>query len=214
MELLIEILDEPQGVSCVVTYSSDLFDAPTIHRLLGHYQTVLESVVTDLEQSIATVPLLTAAERQQVLVAWQTTQAAYRQDVCLHELFEAQVVRTPEAIAVMYEGDHLTYRELNRRANQLAHYLRTLGVGPEVLVGICLERSLEMIIGVLGILKAGGAYVPLDPTYPHARLAFMLDDAQVTVLLTQKHLLTTLPAHQATVLCLDRRSSGGGSTNR
>src|SRR5207248_74364 len=118
-------------------------------------------------------------ERQQLLVDWNATQAAYPKDKCIHLLFEAQVERTPEAVAVVFDRQQLTYRELNQRANQLAHYLQKLSVGPDVLVGICVERSLEMVVGLLGILKAGGAYVPLDPTYPSERIAFMLEDAQV-----------------------------------
>lgn len=124
-------------------------------------------------------------------------------DQCVHQLFEEQVERVPDAVAVVYENVQLTYRELNRRANQLAHYLQKMGVGPEMLVGMCLERSPEMIVGLLGILKAGGAYVPLDPAYPAERLAFMLSDAQVSVLLTQERLLDCLPHHKAVVVCLD-----------
>ncbi|MEG4408869.1 amino acid adenylation domain-containing protein [Microcoleus sp. MON2_D5] len=121
----------------------------------------------------------------------------------IHQLFESQVERTPDAVAVVFEGQQLTYRELNVKANQLAHYLRSIGVRPEVLVGICVERSFDMIVGILGILKAGGAYVPLDPTYPHERLAFMLEDSSVPVLLTQARLVKSLPKHQARIVCLD-----------
>jgi amino acid adenylation domain-containing protein len=149
-------------------------------------------------------PSLTEAERYQLLVEWNATQAAYPRDKCFHQLFEAQVERTPDAVAVVLENEHSTYRELNIKANQLAHYLQELGVGPEVLVGLCVERSLEMMVGLLGILKAGGAYVPLDPAYPQERLAFMLQDAQVAVLLTQEQLLKRLPKHTAKVICLDR----------
>ncbi len=154
-------------------------------------------------QTIAGLPLLTAAERQQILVAWNATQAEYPTDTCIQTLFEAQVVRTPEAIAVVYEDQSLTYHTLNRRANQVAHYLRRLGVGPEVLVGLCVERSLEMLVGLLGILKAGGAYVPLDPTYPPERLTFMLADADLHILLTQEHLRMSLPTSPAQMICLD-----------
>jgi amino acid adenylation domain-containing protein len=123
--------------------------------------------------------------------------------VCIHQMFEAQVERTPDAIAVVFENQQLTYRQLNQRANQLAHYLHTLGVGPEVLVGICIERSLEMVVGLLGILKAGGAYVPLDPGYPLERLTFILEDTQTRVMLTQEQLVNKIPAHKAQVVCLD-----------
>ena len=163
-------------------YNTDLFEPSTIERMIGHFETLLEGIVADPEQPISTLPILTEAERHQVLVEWNNTETEYPKDVCIHELFEAQAARTPEAIALEFEGKQLTYGELNRRANQLAHYLRRLGIGPEKLVGICIERSIEMVIGLLGILKAGGAYVPLDPSYPRERLAFMLEDSQVSVL--------------------------------
>jgi amino acid adenylation domain-containing protein len=158
------------------------FDDLTITRLLAHLQMILKSIAINPQQRLGELPLLTDAE-QQLLAEWNSTQAEYPTHQCLHELFEAQVERTPDAIAVVFEEQQLTYRELNARANQLAHYLQTLGVGAEVLVGICIERSIEMIIGILAILKAGGAYIPLDPAYPQERLAFMLEDAQVSVLI-------------------------------
>ncbi|MEG4809778.1 amino acid adenylation domain-containing protein [Microcoleus sp. F8-D3] len=184
-------------------YNTDLFDEATIARMAGHYQTLLEAIALNPEQRISELPLLTPAERHQLLVEWNNTWAEYPQDKCIHELFELQVERSPDAVAVMFEGEQLTYSELNFRANQLAHYLRSLGLGPEVLVGICVERSFEMIVGILGILKAGGAYVPLDPTYPKERLAFMLEDSSVPVLLTQEKLVEKLPPHSARVICLD-----------
>ncbi len=146
---------------------------------------------------------LTEAERHQLLVEWNDTKADYPQEKCIHQLFEEQVERTPNALATVFKDQHLTYQQLNERANQLANYLQKLGVGPEVLVGICVDRSLETIVGVLGILKAGGAYVPLDPEYPQERLAFMLEDSQASVLLTQQRLVEHLPRHQAKVICLD-----------
>jgi amino acid adenylation domain-containing protein len=148
-------------------------------------------------------PPITEAERYQLLVEWNATQSAYPRDMCIHQLFEAQMQRTPDAVAVIFENERLTYRELNSKANQLAHYLQKLGVGPEVLVGVCVERSLEMLVGLLGILKAGGAYVPLDPAYPQERLAFMIQDSQVKVLLTQERLRTRIPEQEAQVVCLD-----------
>nr|HET6903712.1 amino acid adenylation domain-containing protein [Ktedonobacteraceae bacterium] len=148
------------------------------------------------------LPLLTEAERQQLLVDWNATTCAYPRQQCVHQLFEAQVERTPEAVALIFEEQQLTYRQLNERANQLAHYLQRLSVGPEVRVGLCIERSPEMVIGLLGILKAGGAYVPLDPVYPQERLAFMLEDAQTTVLVTRQGLVERLPQHKQ-VVCLD-----------
>lgn len=149
--------------------------------------------------------LLTETERHKLLVEWNNTESDYPQDKCIHRLFEAIVERTPEAVAVVFEGEQLTYGELNARANQLAHYLQALGVGKEVLVGICMERSLEMVVGLLGILKAGGAYVPLDRAYPTERLALMLEDTQISVLLTQARLVESLPPHSSHVVCLDRQ---------
>ena len=185
-------------------YDSNLFNADTIERLLGHFQTLLQGVVADPNQRISDLPLLTQAEKQQLLVECNQTTRDYPKAHCIHQLFEEQVEKTPHAIAVVFEDQQLTYRELDLRANQLAHYLRKLGVGPEVLVGLCVERSLEMVVGILAILKAGGAYVPLDPSYPKERLAFMLEDSQADVLISQSSLIEGLPAHNATVLCLDR----------
>jgi amino acid adenylation domain-containing protein len=186
-----------------VIYDGDRFEAATIERLGEHLQCLLRGMVAAPAQWLGELPLLSEAERQQVVVEWNATEAAYPQGRCIHELFEAQVEQTPEAVAVVYEDRWLSYRALNARANQLAHTLQALGVGPERLVGVCLERSLELVVGLLGILKAGGAYVPLDPTYPPERLAFMLEDARVPVLLTQEGLAPTLPSTPTQLLCLD-----------
>ena len=185
--------------------NSDLFDADTIKRLAAHYETLLESIVADPDRCVHDLPLLSDAERQQLLIEWNATKTDYPHEESIISLFEAQVAHSPEATALVCEGQELTYQELNRRANQLARHLQGLGVGPEVPVGICMERSVAMVVGLLGILKAGGAYVPLDPMYPKKRLAFMLEDTQVPVLLTQGHLLSKLPEHRARVVCLDRR---------
>ncbi|MEG4394820.1 amino acid adenylation domain-containing protein [Microcoleus sp. BROC3] len=201
-DLYLELDERPSGVIGRIEYSTDLFDADTIDRMVGHFQTLLEGIVANPDQKIAELPLLTQFERQQ-LAAWNDTETDYPKDTCIHQLFEEQVELTPDAIALVFEDEQLTYQELNQRANQLAHHLRSLGVGPEVLVGICVERSLEMVVGLLGILKAGGTYVPLDPTYPPDRLAFMLEDASVPVLLTQARLVESLPQHQARIVCLD-----------
>lgn len=203
VDLTLEMIETGGALFGVLKYNQDLFDACTVQRMAGHFQTLLEGIVANPEQHISTLPLLSAAERHTLLVEWNDTQVDYPKDVCSHQLFEAQVKRTPDAIAVVFADDHLTYRELNAQANQLAHYLRNLGVGPEVLVAICFERSLLMLVGILGILKAGGAYVPLDPAYPKERLAFMLEDTQAPVLLTQERLLKSLPEHPARVVCLD-----------
>lgn len=201
-DLALELQERPEGLVGRFEYSTDLFDADTIERMVGHFQTLLEGIVANPEQKIAQLPLLTQFERQQ-LAGWNDTETDYPKDACIHELFEEQVELTPDAIALVFEEQQLTYKELNLRANQLAHHLRNLGVGAEVLVGICVERSLEMVVGILGILKAGGAYVPLDPAYPQERLAFMLEDASVPVLLTQRQLVESLPKHQARIVCLD-----------
>lgn len=187
-----------------ILYNPNRFDDGTITRLLGHWQNLLEQIVANGEQPLLEFSLLTVAESHQLLVEWNETEAKYPTDKCIHQLFEEQVATNPDVVAVFLEGEQLTYRELNEKANQLAHYLQTLGVKPEVLVGICLERSLEMVVGLLGILKAGGAYLPLDPSYPHERLSYMLADAGVPVLLTTEALLSSLPEHQAKVVCLDR----------
>jgi amino acid adenylation domain-containing protein len=184
-------------------YNIDLFDVATITRMTGHFQTLLEGIVGNPEQEIFELPLLTSTERYQLLEEWNNTQTEYSQHKCIHQLFQDQVELTPDAVAVVFEDQKLTYWELNARANQLAHYLQSLGVGPEVLVAICVERSLEMVVGLLAILKAGGAYVPLDPNYPQERLTYMLNDSQVSVLLTQDKLAVGLAEQDGRVVCLD-----------
>jgi amino acid adenylation domain-containing protein len=187
-----------------IAYDRGRFDEVAIERILGHLRSLLEGIAQDSGRSLALLPILTEAERQQILVDWNDTFVEYPGESCIHELFEGQAVRTPDRVAVVFEGEELTYGELNHRANQLAHYLRRLGVGPEVLVGILVDRSLEMMVGLLGVLKAGGAYVPLDPSYPLERLAFMVEDAQVSVLLTQEAQIGTIPEYKGHVICLDR----------
>jgi len=202
-DLTLEMIEARESLFGVFKYNTDLFEADTITRMSGHFHTLLEAIVTNPQQRVSQFPLLSEAERHQLLVEWNDTLVDYPKDVCIHQLFEAQVEQTPNAVAVVFEDEQLTYGELNSRANQLAHHLRSLNVGPDSLVGICVERSLEMVVGLLGILKAGGAYVPLDPVYPKERLAFMLQDAQVSVLLTQEPLVAELPDHGARVICLD-----------
>jgi amino acid adenylation domain-containing protein len=202
-DLTLSLVEKTDTLTASVEYSTDLFDAATIGRMLGHFQTLLEGIVANPDQRLSDLPLLTEAERHQLLVEWNDTKTDYPANALIHELFEAQAARTPEAMAVEYEGRQLNYRELNARANQVAHYLARHGVGPEVVVGICVERSLEMVVGVLGILKAGGAYVPLDPDYPAARLSFMLEDTAAPVLLTQAGLRDRLPAFAGRVVALD-----------
>ncbi len=184
-------------------YRLDLFEPATLRRMVGHLRQLIEGVVASPEQRIADLPLLSAPERQQLLADWNNTHAAHPSDVLLHQLLERQVAKTPDATAVVYEGATLSYRELDVRANQLARRLQTLGVGPDTLVGLCVERSLEMVVGLFGVLKAGGAYVPIDPDYPADRIAFMIADAQTPVLLTQERLRTSLPTLEARLVCLD-----------
>jgi len=202
-DLTLFMEDREQGLVATLEYNTDLFNTDTIHRMLGHFQTLLESIVSQLDTKIAELSLLTEVERHQLLIEWNDTKRNYPQNQCIHQLFEQQVEHTPDAIALIFGNQKLTYRELNERANKVAHYLKTLGIKPDVLVGICMERSLEMVIGILAIIKSGGAYVPLDPTYPKERLEFMLADAQVSVLLVQPHLVPELPPHQAQVVCID-----------
>ncbi|WP_254172056.1 non-ribosomal peptide synthetase [Planktothrix agardhii] len=185
-------------------YNLDLFDQDRIARMSSHFQTLLEAIVANPQEPIGTLSLLTERERHQLLVEWNDTGKAYPDEKCIHQLFEEQVERTPDAVAVVFENESLTYGELNNRANQLAHYLcQNYQIKPDTLVGICVERSLEMIIGILGILKAGAAYLPLDPEYPQERLSFMLEDSQVKVLVTQAKLVESIPEHQAQLVCLD-----------
>jgi len=191
------------GKECFWFYNTSAFDGESIARMQEQFAIFLRGIVTDPARCVAEIPLLSDPERHKILVDWNDTQADYPKDKCIHQLFEAQVEQTPDAVAVVFEDEQLTYKELNQRANQLAHHLGNLGVGPEVLVGICVERSLDMVVGLLGILKAGGAYVPLDPEYPTERLSFMLQDAGVQVLLTQARLVSSLPKHNARVVCLD-----------
>jgi len=188
-DLTLYCIEHTQGLEIRLEYNTDLFDAATIERLVGHLQTVLNVMSEDPEQFIANFPLLSADELHQITVEWNDTQTSKNFELCPHELFERQARSTPEAIAVICDGERLTYAQLDQRANQLAHCLHAAAVGPEVAVCLCAERSLDMVIGILGILKAGGIYVPLDPDYPPERLAYMLQDATPRVILTQQHLV-------------------------
>jgi amino acid adenylation domain-containing protein/thioester reductase-like protein len=202
-EFQLELFEKLEGLEGWCEYNTTLFTSETINRMLGHFQVLLEAIVSNPDQRLSDLPLLTDAERHQLLVEWNNTKTDYPRNLSIHQLFEAQVEQTPNNVAVIFEDKQLSYQQLNQQANQLAHYLQSLGVKPGELVGICIERSLEMIIGVVGILKAGGAYIPLDPTYPQERLASMLEDSQVSVLLTQQQLIERLPHHHARVVCLD-----------
>ncbi len=186
-----------------LVYDCDRFDDAAIGRMLGHLGTVLAGMAADPAQRLADIPFLTEAERQELVVARNATAAAYPATACYHQLVEAQVARTPEAVAVQFMDQRLTYRELDRRANQLAHDLRGRGVGPGDVVALCLERSLDMPVALLGIWKAGAAFLPLDPSFPHERMAFMLHDTQAGLLLTQARLRPQLAGLDATLICLD-----------
>ncbi|NCQ97821.1 MAG: amino acid adenylation domain-containing protein [Microcystis aeruginosa L211-101] len=187
-----------------LVYDTSRFTQDTIERMAAHLQTILTGIVTDTRQRVTQLPILTTQEQHQLLVEWNNTEADYPLDKSLHQLFEEQAAQNPQGIAVIFEGQKLTYQQLNNRGNQLAHCLRDKGVGPESLVGIFMERSLEMVIGLLGILKAGGAYVPLDPDYPTERLGDILSDSGVSLVLTQESLGDFLPQTGAELLCLDR----------
>ncbi|HEY6804790.1 MAG TPA: amino acid adenylation domain-containing protein [Pyrinomonadaceae bacterium] len=204
-DLTLSIAEEQGSLKMSAEYNTDLFEPATMRRLLGHYQTLLAAFVSQPAQHVAQLPLLTESERQQILIEWNDTRGTSSEIMCIQDLFEAQTTATPEATALISTtpGIQFTYRQLNQRANQLAHYLRALGVGPDSAVGICLERSSEMMVAVLGVLKAGGAYVPLDPGYPADRFAFMLEDSRATVLLTQQRLLDRLPEHRMQTVCVD-----------
>ena len=202
-DLALHLYEGDEEIRGRFEYNTDLFDALAINRMVKHFQTLLEGIVSNPQQCISDLPLLMEAERHQLLVEWNNTMVEYPQDMLIHQLFEARAEKTPDAVAVVFEDRQLTYRDLNQRANRLAHYLQSMGVGPEALVGIAVERSIEMVVGLYGILKAGGAYLPIDPTYPSERIAYMLDNARAPVLLTQSKLLDKLPAQDAKVICLD-----------
>jgi len=202
-DLTITFIEMSNGLQCDIEYNTDLFETSTIRQMLRHLQVLLQGIVRHPDRRITSLPLLSDDERHQLLVEWNRTDIDYPSTQCLHQLFEAQVAKTPDATAVVFENEQLTYQQLNWRANQMACRLSEMGVGPEVLVGICMERSLEMVVGLLGILKAGGAYVPLDPRYPMARLAFMIENTQMRVIVTQRALVQRLPSCRAKVICLD-----------
>lgn len=196
------LVERNEGLLAVVEYSTDLFNRDSIARMLGHFQVLLKGIIDNPNQRLSELPILTEIERQQ-LVEWNNTYTKYPLQQGIHQLFAAQVEKIPNNIAVEFKSEKLTYQELNNKANQLAHYLRKQGVKPDMLVGICVERNPLMLVGLLGILKAGGAYVPIDVKLPSSRIAFMLADSQVSILITQEKILAQLPAHSAQTICLD-----------
>ncbi|EPX59032.1 Long-chain-fatty-acid--CoA ligase [Cystobacter fuscus DSM 2262] len=202
-DLTLKMTEGDDSLTASWEYNSDLFDAATIQRMNGHLQTLLDAILEQPGQTLGDLPLMSADEQRRLLIDWNDTRTSYPEDKCFHELFEAQAARTPDAIAVEYMDQRLDYRELNQRANRIAHQLIGLGIGPESLVGVCVHRSLELMVALLGVLKAGAAYVPLDPSYPAQRLAYVLEDAGVAALLTQRELLTKLPGRSVRTLCVD-----------
>lgn len=202
-DITLNLTERPDALVGYLEYNSDLFDDATMTRLIRHFETILHGVVDDPSRRLADMPLLTDEERHEMLIGWNATRTAYPADQCVHTLFEAQAARHPDRLAVVFAEQQLTYGALNARANQLAHYLRSLGIGPESFVAICIERSADLLVGILAILKAGGTYVPLDPTYPGERLTYMLEDTQAPVLLTQERLRAELPSQRARVVCID-----------
>ncbi|MQT28787.1 AMP-binding protein, partial [Pseudomonas helleri] len=205
-DLSLDTYEKGGRLHAALTYANDLFDASTITRMARHWSNLLRALVDDSDRRVGELPMLDAGEVQTQVHDWNTTQVDYPTHTCLQQLIEAQVARTPEATALLFGAQAMTYAQLNARANSLAHALREQGVGPDVLVGIAVERSLEMVIGLLAILKAGGAYVPLDPDYPQERLAYMIEDSGIGLLLTQTALLTKLPVSGLKVICLDQNS--------
>ena len=201
-----DMWESPSGLAGGIEYSTDLFDDITIERILKHFETLLEGITSDPDQRISQLSLLTEAEANQLLKDWNNTIRDYPEEKCVHELFELQASRTPEAIALVCNDEEISYTDLNARANKLARYLRRAGVGPEVLVGIYVNRSIEMIVGLFAILKAGGAYVPLDPDYPKQRIALMLEDSRAQVLVTEEGLLEEISERHSKVICVDRDS--------
>ena len=203
LDLIVSMWEEGERLTGYAHFDTDLFDVSTIERMLGHFEVLLEQVASRPTIRLSRLSIVTQVERDQILRSWNDTTAVYPDSACLHQLFEQQVDRQPDTVAAIAGNQKLSYRELDIRSNQLAGHLRSLGVGPDVAVGICVGRSLNMVVGMMGILKAGGAYVPLDPAYPEARLAFMLDDSDVRVLVTEQRLLDQMPAHSAQAVCLD-----------
>ena len=214
-DITLRIMEQAENLCCLFEYSTDLFEAATLTRMGGHFRRVLEGIVDRPHQMISDLPLLTEDECHQLFVEWNTVRDEDFEENFFYRGFESHAERSPDAVAVVFEDEQLTYRELNSRSNQLAHHLQALGVGPDVLVGICMERSPELVVAILGTHKAGGACVPLDPAFPKEWFAFALEDTRVSVILTQNRFLAKLPSHKGHVLCLDSNwaSCAGESTD-
>lgn len=211
-DMTLMMAETDDGLAAALQYNADLFDSSTIQRMLEHFHNLLRDIVSDPLKPISSYSLLSEMEREQILVQWNETQTDYPRELCIHDLFQEQVKRTPNAVAVQFEDQSLTYKELDKRADELSKILVSQGVKPGILVGIYVKRSLDMLVGLLGVLKAGGAYLPLDPSFPAERLAFMLADSEASFILTQTSLQETMPENKAQVICLD--SLGEVSSNK
>ncbi|MCI5146591.1 MAG: amino acid adenylation domain-containing protein, partial [Candidatus Electrothrix sp. AR3] len=202
-DLVLIASEEAKTVHITFEYNAEIFASSTVERFLINFRVLISGMVSDSRQQISRLPLMTEKEHHQLLMEWNHTEVDFPWDKPIHQLFEEQAEKTPDAIAAVFEGEELTYRELNSRANQLACYLKKSGAKPEGLVGICIERSLEMIVALLGVFKSGGAYVPIDPAYPLERIEYIISNSKADILLTSSQLLTSLPEHTAQVICLD-----------
>jgi len=210
-EFEIDIVERPEGISCVALYRADLFDDETVARWLGHFRTLLEAIVDHPDERVSRLPLMSESERQHIVADWNANSTPPDYETCVHKLVEAQVRRTPDAIAVVAGCTSLTYAELNSRANRLARDLAARGVGPDVVVGVCMEPCADVIIALLAVLKAGGAYVPLDPAHPADRLAYMVSDSDASIVLTHSGLIQRLGAISVLTICMDTQQAVPGS---
>ncbi|PWK11296.1 amino acid adenylation domain-containing protein [Tumebacillus permanentifrigoris] len=202
-DLQIDFVERPNTMECLFTYRTDLYERETVERWMSHLLLLLQEIVATPDAPVESLRMLEASERNRLLSEWNETDVAYSTDLCVHELFEQQVERTPDAVAVVDENETLTYRELNERTNRLANYLRTLGVAPEVRVGLCLERSVDMVVAIYAVLKAGGAYVPIDPQHPPKRIAEVVEDAELALVLTQERFQAVFSPFSLRVLTID-----------
>src|SRR5438034_2309036 len=200
-DLMLAAREEDDALVCVMEYSTELFAGATIERILKQFSNLLAAIAAQPDERVSRLPLMTEAEQRQIVHEWNDTVAEFPREQGIHELFEEQVALTPDAMALIAGSEHITFRELNQRANQLARYLRRQHVGPEVRVAICVERSIDMIVGLLGIMKAGGVYVPLEPNCPPERLSFIVEDSQAALILTHQHLRASLSG--APIVCFD-----------